>query len=432
MKRKVSILSTLGILLMLLLSSVPVYAADASTVNVAEDRGTLMLNSYSLSTDGLSQGEEFDLTLTFYNPSNTKSVRSIVVTLPSDESTFMPVYGETNQIYISEVRPGKTKEVTITLKAGTAISADYVGFHINLQYANAGGTATNNIAVLLPVAQKGFDEKARVLLDSYQISNDGIVPGKEFDLTMTLYNPSKEKTVDSILVTIPNDESTFMPLYGDSDQFFIDSIYAGEKKEVSLTLRAGEKISAKYIRFSVTMNFGDVDGGGTNTFTMQIPVSQTSIVQIENSVFPDGAYAGSSSRFQVKYKNVGVEDLYNVKMFIENKETQVTEQISLGSISGSKVGYAEQYLAFTDEGESDLNIWFTYENVDGEKYTSDITTYTELVEARSEKSVDISDIINEAEMHQNDGLFIEIAIAMILISGIVSLVLFSKVRKGKG
>lgn len=275
-------------------------------------------------------------------------------------------------------------------------------------------------------------DKARLILQNYSVTNDGIVPGENFDLTMTFYNPSEEESIKSVIVTLTNESSVIMPVYGDSDQIYIDEIPAGGTQTVSVTLKAGEVLDVEYVKFGLSLAYADsLSTNNADIITFQIPVTQTSTLEAESVTFPDNAYVGADSRISVTYKNIGTEILYNVNMYVEDTTEQETQQISLGSIGGSKVGYVQKYLDFEQDGDHNLNIWFTYDDASSIEYTSDIFPETINVQQITAKEMSISNIIDESELHQYDNVMEAIILVVLIISAIIGYRLLAQTLKAK-
>jgi len=216
-------------------------------------------------------------------------------------------------------------------------------------------------------------DKPRVVLEGFKVSDDVVVPGENFDLTFTLRNPSSAYSVNSILLTFTNDIKTVVPIYGQADQIYIDTLAAGKSTEVTVTLAAAEKITTTSIKFEINVTFSDDESSNRdNLITIQLPITKTSKFEIQNVLLPENVYVGNKTRIHVTYKNTGVDDFYNITMNIKAEEFEATQQFGLGSLVSSKVSYAEAYVNFIKTGEQKAEISFNYEDIEGNKFTTDV------------------------------------------------------------
>jgi len=216
-------------------------------------------------------------------------------------------------------------------------------------------------------------DKPRVVLDGFKVSDDVVVPGENFDLTFTLRNPSSTYSVNSILLTFTNDIKTVVPIYGQADQVYIDKLPAGGKTEVTVTLAAAEIITTTSIKFEIDVTFSnDESSNNNNLITIQLPITKTSKFKIQNVSLPENVYVGNKTRIHVTYKNLGVDNFYNVTMNIDGEEFKEMQQVGLGSLVAGKISYAEAYVNFIKDGEQKAKISFNYEDIEGNKFSTDV------------------------------------------------------------
>lgn len=220
----------------------------------------------------------------------------------------------------------------------------------------------------------GYDVKSmksRVILTDFQVSNHAIAPGDEFDLTATLKNPSKDNSVKSLIVTHSNEIESVYGVYGDSDQAFIDELEPLQSETIKFRLKASEEIKTDAVMLTFTITFADEEfTNNSNTITVMIPVEQTSQLEIQAVSVPENAVIDSKTRVRVTYKNSGSEDLYNIVMKIDGISLEEPQQVSLGTLSSSKVNYVETYVKFASIGKKEAEISFTYEDIKGNKFNT--------------------------------------------------------------
>jgi hypothetical protein len=213
-------------------------------------------------------------------------------------------------------------------------------------------------------------DKPRVLLDGFSVSEDVVVPGEDFELTFTLRNPSTSYSVYSILLTFTNDY--VVPIYGQDDQIYIDTIPAGGTKDVTVSLEAADKITTTSIKFEIYVTYSDDEhSNNNNLITIQLPITKTSKFEIQNVSFPEHVYVGNKTRVHVNYKNTGVDDFYNIMINIVGEGFEESHQQNLGSLVAGNESYTEAYVDFIQSGDQTAQISFSYEDIEGNRYTTE-------------------------------------------------------------
>ena len=275
--------------------------------------------------------------------------------------------------------------------------------------------------------------KACVVMNSYQVSNEAVIPGENFDLTLMLQNPSSTQSVNSIILSFASDMETVTPIYGQSNQYYIDAIPAGGNKEITITLHANEEITTPSIKFQIGLSYENAESASNHDeISIQIPVTTSSKIEIQNVAVPDKVNVGSKARFYVTYRNMGIDDLYNISMNITDMNTNEVKKVSLGSLLAGKAGYGEAYMNYDTVGEQKAQIAFTYEDMKGSKYTTDpYETVIETVASIDQnaavgdtgKAVDTGNGMNHEKMA---------LLAGIALFGFASVVLVRKFRNNEG
>lgn len=275
--------------------------------------------------------------------------------------------------------------------------------------------------------------KSHVMLDSYQVTDQGVVPGKDFELTLKLLNTSTASEVSSLLLTFGGMDNYAQRPYGKSDQIYIDSIGAGQTAEVKTTFRAGQSIKGS--GFPIRVNVVYYDSAGTersNTFTIQVPIlSVWRGLVIQNVSYPKEVFTDTAVKVQTIYKNTGAAEYRNVKMNISG-DGEVTAQPDIDSnIAGGEVGYADMSIRFVKPGSNAAKISFSYQDATGNTYLSD--TYDLKLEVQGTGASDTSKQ-TATSVAQNEKwsykFLLEIVLAIsILAMAIVTLLLLRRERR---
>lgn len=92
----------------------------------------LIIDSYALTPATINSGEEFELTVTLKNTSDTYSIYNMTVTARCDSLNFTSL-NESDVVYISKLKSGET--TNISLKYKTDVSTTAGKYNINLDFA---------------------------------------------------------------------------------------------------------------------------------------------------------------------------------------------------------------------------------------------------------------------------------------------------------
>ncbi|WP_139902214.1 COG1361 S-layer family protein [Clostridium thermarum] len=148
---------------------IPVVGKDAPE-QTGKTVPKIILDQYSSNPTIVKAGENFELSMTFYNTSETKAVRNIKIFLTANESTteggniFTPV-NSSNTFYIDSIAPKGKVNKTLTLYTIPDAKQKTYTLTANLEYEDAEGTeykATDLIGI--PVAQDTKIETSEITL----------------------------------------------------------------------------------------------------------------------------------------------------------------------------------------------------------------------------------------------------------------------------
>ena len=284
---------------------------------------------------------------------------------------------------------------------------------------------------------EGYKDKARVIVEEYEISESGAIPGEEFELKLTLKNPSESYNVSSILVTYNNDMEGIYSANKTSNQVYLHRIAAGESKDIVLKLRVADTIKATTTKFELTILYADGESSSnSNVVSIPIAINQSSQLEIQAVSLPNTITVDNKTRVRVTYKNSGAEDLYNITMNIQGTGITESQQVSLGTLSASKTNYVEAYVTFNKVGTNRAQISFNYEDIKGGAYQTKAyeisVDATEKGEGPQGEEKNEESTLPQVEGPQTFAGFdiwqVGIVLAIVIVAGVV-VVLFRKYKK---
>lgn len=282
------------------------------------------------------------------------------------------------------------------------------------------------LSVYTPIEAADFD-KAFVQIESYTIEKEAVVPGEEFTLELSLKNTSQFNNVGSCLITFESLDGMVEPVYGQSNQIFIDGIAATNSAKVSIKLKAALNIDTVSTPLIFNIKYAD-ENTLENTIESKLflPVSTTGTLRIENLSVPTVASLGTKSRISITYANSGVDELSNIVLHIVGNRLGDNLDIPLESLAGGDKKYAEAYIDYLAVGAQNLQISFTYDDEEGLTHETDIQSYDVVVSTDGGYSP-----TNITGQNGNNSKNFVIQIAVIAVVIIILVVLIIVYRKKK-
>lgn len=224
----------------------------------------------------------------------------------------------------------------------------------------------------------------RVIVSSYNVSEDGVTAGSTFDLTYTLKNTSATNEVSSVLVTCTSNSQTIYPVYTTSDQVYVEKIAPGEEIPVTVKFNSASEIDVATIDLAMNISYyDDIAGAGSNQTVLQIPVKQDSVLVVQSYSIPANAVTGTKARVNATLENTGIDELYNVKMTITG-DGMADVVSDIGTMVANSKKQQEAYIEFTEEGTHNVTITYTYEDSKGQQY--EVVTDPSTVEVKKSQT----------------------------------------------
>lgn len=271
--------------------------------------------------------------------------------------------------------------------------------------------------------------KNRVVIQSYSVSNDDVAPGDKFDLTVRIKNTSATQAAESVLLTFDSSSEGIYPVYGESNQQYIDRLEPNQEMDVVMHLQAASTLEAYNVDYHVNIAYGEGNRDLQNEAVIQIPIGQESSLMVLSYSVADNTTVGAKTRISVNYKNVGLEELNDVVMHV-NVDGMTEQKSEIGNIAAGEENNKETYFSFAKPGEQEVTIFLTYKDTTGTQcYTQNISAKVEVTESDS-LGGDSTLLLGTDE---SSGLHLQawqvlVILAIIVVSGII-IVLIRKDRE---
>lgn len=254
--------------------------------------------------------------------------------------------------------------------------------------------------------------KPLLYVEGYEVTNESIMPGTEFTLTIKIRNYSKHASAEEVVVSVSNPDGV-VPEYGTVSLVYIDSIKANSNAEVQMKYTANTVIKGSELNFNIVVSSPEC----ASSAQLRIPVGRLTDFEVSKSTIPEAATMGKTCYASVMVENIGDGAYYDVIMVARSAGT-VIASAPMGTISAGKTKTQSVGLVFEAEGTYPVEIVLTYVNTEGEDkeylISSNNIKVTEAISSTTSKK----ETDNEVGNTINDDKSVQ-RIVIICVSGIL-------------
>lgn len=219
----------------------------------------LIISTYEFSKKPITAGEEFEMSLTFFNTNKTKKVTNIKIFLTSDDvqapegqgtassggNVFTPV-ASSNTFYIDEIAPKSYVTKSIKLAADATAAAKNYTMVANFEYEDTQGNEfTAKELIGIPVTQ------ASRLTTSSVRTEDVAFQGQPTSVGIDFYNTGKV-TLYNLFVSFEGDLKT-----DGTGEYFVGNFQSGSQDSYEVTVFPEAPGTAKG---KIVFNYEDAAG----------------------------------------------------------------------------------------------------------------------------------------------------------------------------
>lgn len=209
-----------------------------------------------------------------------------------------------------------------------------------------------------------------VVVESYQVTNEKIVPGEDFALTLTLTNYNQNEGADEVLLDISNPEGV-APVYGTVSQVYVGDIGPGESKEITIDYNSWTTITSDTLDFYVTV----VTSVNQNYIVLRVPAGSDSPFSILGSNVPSEVGVNELANFSLTFKVLGEENVGNVALIL-SYEGEVINRSQIGALNPGITKTQQMSTYFAQVGEYTLDMGLEYVDDAGQTQTDTVMTTT--------------------------------------------------------
>lgn len=258
-----------------------------------------------------------------------------------------------------------------------------------------------------------------VVIDKYEVTDEKIVPGEDFTLTITLTNYNPTATAKEVLLDIDNPDGV-APVYGTVSQVFVGDIGPGESKEISLEYNSWTTIITNTLDFYVTV----ITSMNQNYIVLRVPAGSDSPFSVLSANVPESVVVNENLSLSVAFQVLGEDNVSNVALTVYHDGQQIADS-QIGILTPGVTKTQQVSMSLPETGEYALELALEYMDTAGQDIVVPIGTA--LVSVVDSDSVDVEqnfiDDSNVDDSNSETNAILLMGVSGILIIGIFLIVI---------
>lgn len=218
--------------------------------------------------------------------------------------------------------------------------------------------------------------RAILVIESYEVEGDAVLPGNEFEITLTIKNTNSDLDAKDVVLSAVNNQGIAFPVDGASNQTYVGDIEAGAASQVVVPMRVSENATSQEIvvvQFYLTYS-DEFSIDITKESYITIPLKQNCSASIVRLSLSDYCYVGKNSILSSEIINDGTVAAKDVNLHItlaDGKEFVY----SIGDMDGGLTKYFDHTISMSQAGEQVITAYLTYTDEAGNSLGSEKTDY---------------------------------------------------------
>lgn len=244
-------------------------------------------------------------------------------------------------------------------------------------------------------ASEETPESAPVILVEKSVVSTGTAKaGEDFDVTVTLKNTSKTKSVQNMVASITVPSADF-ELKNNSNTIFVDKLGAEKTTDLSLTFHVGKSTVDGNYPIEVALSYDDskantLSSAGTFVVTVEQPLN----VKLTMPAIAADLTAGDTVPLSFQVMNLGRSTVYNVRCDVTGDGLVQTKTAFVGNMESGSDGEGDSNIFISPmEGENQYGkttgtVTLTYEDAFGNEHSQEFTFDTSISKKQDDSSKD--------------------------------------------
>lgn len=231
----------------------------------------------------------------------------------------------------------------------------------------------------------------RIVIDSYNIEKGDFTPGSTATIAFKLKNIGGNVNMKNIYIQMSS-TSGITPVYGESNQKYVDMLAAGQTVEVVFKVDVPTTVDAEKAEVILKMEYeASKEEDKSNQAAVYIPIKNTGELEINNVSVTDSAKVGAKTLISVSYANGSDITLKDAVINIDGNIEDEGTSVELGNIEAGISKYKDMYVTFTKTGEQPVELTLSYKDAEGKTITKEVCNETVNVMAADKVVEDTDD-----------------------------------------
>lgn len=232
--------------------------------------------------------------------------------------------------------------------------------------------------------------KARIVVSGYHTEPEKVLAGQPFKLVVQMQNASTGISASNIMLSLESEkvnDSAALSTENGANSYVINSLAAGETKEISWNMVAAAGLDPRSYALTINEKYDSPDfKNAEEKVSLNVNINQEARLSVSNyDVMPESIEVGNEANVTFNINNTGKVILYNVTANFKGDSIQDTSSY-VGNIKPGESGSVDAMLTGANPTMDDgtINVSISYENVNGEVFTSDQSINLMVTEAMND------------------------------------------------
>ena len=261
-----------------------------------------------------------------------------------------------------------------------------------------------------------YETSPYIILESYSVEGDMIVPGEQFKLIMTIKNVDDKSIAHEVVVSLTA-STGILPNYQEVPQVYVGDLKPGETKTIEYGCTALDSCAPPSALFNVSIT----SDARNNSVTISVPVKKnTDVFTVFSANVTSEAYAGDAIVSEIRFKADEQEAFSDVSVEIY-VDDQLYDINKIGSMLTGAIKTQNSTIYLYDIGEHEVE--YIIKCTDSKGGVKSVEAYKGKVNVL-EKKADVATNLNNNDsiVYTNSDIGIMVGCllgAVILLGGIV-------------
>lgn len=260
-----------------------------------------------------------------------------------------------------------------------------------------------------------------LLIDYYEVETGDFSPGSTATICFYLYNTGGKDTIKNVKVNL-NSTDNVTPVYGKSNQVYIETILPGQKMPVRFEVDVPAAIESEKASVSLDIKYRINGQDASNNPSVFIPVKYDSELVVNSVSVADNIKEGAKALISMSYSNNGTAPMKDMFLTLDGNIEDEQKRVEMGNLDSGASQYKDIYVVFNKTGEQNLKLLVTYKDMDGNTYSKEIANEIVKVSKDNSKEIAMKKQVEVKESKSKNYIKIVVLLAIIGVGiGIVML-----------